>query len=420
MNATIEVTGLGKRYRLGQSEAADTLLAAAKSALLYPIRNFRELRSRRAIEDDGGDDPTILWALRDIDFTVAPGEVLGIIGHNGAGKSTLLKILSRITEPSVGQVALRGRVSSLLEVGTGFHDDLTGRDNVFMNGTILGMTRREVAEKFDEIVAFSGVRKHIDTPVKFYSSGMKVRLAFAVAAHLDPEILIIDEVLAVGDLAFQEKCLGKMNSVAQSGRTVLFVSHNMVAVEGLCSRCLVLEGGKIVFDGGVEPAIQHYRDSSFQLADSNNLRDREDREGGGSVRFTSVQFNRGEALYTHQPVTVDLTYEADVASPDLVIGVQFTRGYREVLMTINNRLQGTPLPTKIGENRLRITIPSLPLAPGNYLIDLWAGTFREPEDRITGAARVLVVERDVYGSGEMVKGRWHGYTVVDACEWELG
>lgn len=224
--------------------------------LKAPFQNFRDLRKLNRF--DVMDDPTTFWALQDINFQVQRGEVLGIIGHNGAGKSTLLKILSRITEPSAGEIDIHGRISSLLEVGTGFHPDLSGRDNIFMNGTILGMSRREITSKLDEIVAFSGISKHLDTPVKRYSSGMTVRLAFAVAAHLEPEILIIDEVLAVGDAEFQRKCLGKMDQVAKSGRTILFVSHNLAAVEELCSRTLVLNKGKIVYDGEVEAGLQHY------------------------------------------------------------------------------------------------------------------------------------------------------------------
>jgi lipopolysaccharide transport system ATP-binding protein len=204
------------------------------------------------------EDESVFWALRDINFEVKQGEVLGIIGHNGAGKSTLLKILSRITEPTSGRILVNGRIAALLEVGTGFHQDLTGRENIYMNGTILGMTRKEIDRKLDEIVDFSGVEKHLDTPVKFYSSGMKVRLGFAVAAHLEPEILIIDEVLAVGDAEFQKKCLGKMESVAGEGRTVLFVSHNMAAVKSLCEKGLVLVKGELSFQGDTASAVGKY------------------------------------------------------------------------------------------------------------------------------------------------------------------
>ncbi|MBX2926544.1 MAG: ATP-binding cassette domain-containing protein [Saprospiraceae bacterium] len=255
-NPVIQVHNLSKRYRIGLREnRPDTFLGQIGGILRAPLDNLRRLRSMSRF---GADDDSIFWALKDINFEVQQGEVLGIIGHNGAGKSTLLKILSRITEPSTGEVRLKGRVSALLEVGTGFHPELTGRENIFMNGTILGMTRREINTKLDEIVDFSGVEKYLDTPVKFYSSGMKVRLAFSVAAHLEPEILIIDEVLAVGDAEFQKKCLGKMEDVATQGRTVLFVSHNMMAVRNLCRNGLVLKNGALRFMGMADEAIDFY------------------------------------------------------------------------------------------------------------------------------------------------------------------
>lgn len=226
------------------------------SGLTSPLRNLRNIRNLSTLKDE---DVSTFWAIRDINFEVYQGEVLGIIGNNGAGKSTLLKILSQITEPSEGEVIIRGRVSSLLEVGTGFHPELTGRENVYMNGTILGMTKKEIDQKFDEIVEFSGVQKHIDTPVKFYSSGMKVRLGFAVAAHLEPDILIIDEVLAVGDAEFQKKCLGKMEDVAKQGRTVLFVSHNMLAVKSLCTTGILISQGVIIQSGTAQDIVDFYQ-----------------------------------------------------------------------------------------------------------------------------------------------------------------
>ena len=252
----IQVRNVSKKYRIGTYKKEETLFEQAKSLLLYPYRNLKQIRSLSKLSD--AKDPTIFHALSNINFDVKEGEILGIIGKNGAGKSTLLKILSKITEPSTGNIKINGRVSSLLEVGTGFHPELTGRDNVYMNGTILGMTKREINQKFDEIVDFSGIEKHIDTPVKFYSSGMKVRLGFAVAAHLEPEVLVIDEVLAVGDAEFQKKCIGKMGEVSTSGRTVLFVSHNMSSINRLCNKALLLEKGQIVFAGPANLAIEQY------------------------------------------------------------------------------------------------------------------------------------------------------------------
>jgi lipopolysaccharide transport system ATP-binding protein len=251
MQPIIRVQGLGKQYHLGGP-------TAVYSTLRESIMDL----ARKPLRKNGANNSTI-WAVKDLDFEVLPGEIVGIIGRNGAGKSTLLKILSRITEPTVGRVELFGRVASLLEVGTGFHPELTGRENIFLNGSILGMARKEIESKFDEIVEFSEVEKFLDTPVKRYSSGMYVRLAFAVAAHLQPEILIIDEVLAVGDYAFQQKCLNKMQDVSTGGRTVLFVSHNMGAISRLTQRCIVLEQGRIVASGPTSSAIQLYMTSGL-------------------------------------------------------------------------------------------------------------------------------------------------------------
>lgn len=259
----IKAEGVSKCYRLGLKENFRTNLSqVALSILRKPFSNYRKYRSLYTFEDIEAETDDILWALRDVSFQVAVGEKVGIIGRNGAGKSTLLKVLSRITYPMQGSVMIHGRVSSLLEVGTGFHPELTGRENIYLNGTILGMKKKEVDRKFDEIVAFSDVEKFLDTPVKRYSSGMRVRLAFSVAAHLEPEILIIDEVLAVGDAEFQNKCLHKMDDVGKSGRTVLFVSHNMGAVAQLCDRVLWIEGGAVKKDGPAQDVVTAYLEAN--------------------------------------------------------------------------------------------------------------------------------------------------------------
>jgi len=252
-DCAIRVENLGKRYQLGQSQRYRALRDTLGDVLSAPKRWLRGEKRERSAENDG-----TFWALKDVSFEIKPGEVVGIIGRNGAGKSTLLKILSRITEPTEGGVDLYGRVGSLLEVGTGFHPELTGRENIYLNGAILGMKRAEIARKFDEIVAFAGIERFLDSAVKFYSSGMYTRLAFAVAAHLEPEILMVDEVLAVGDLEFQQKCLGKMSEVARSGRTVLFVSHNMAAIKQLCDRGILLRSGRLAFTGDVRTCIDLY------------------------------------------------------------------------------------------------------------------------------------------------------------------
>jgi lipopolysaccharide transport system ATP-binding protein len=247
-DAAVEVQHLVKRYRIGRRESYTALRDVLAGAFSAPVRRLKGTR----------EPQPEFAALDDVSFSVARGEVLGLVGANGAGKSTLLKVLSKITEPTEGRVLIRGRVGSLLEVGTGFHPELTGRENIFLNGTILGMRRAEIVRRFDEIVEFSGVSQFLDTPVKRYSSGMQVRLAFAVAAHLEPEILLVDEVLAVGDAEFQQRCLGRMREVTNEGRTVVFVSHNLAAVRALCSRAVVLESGRLVFDGPTDEAVQHY------------------------------------------------------------------------------------------------------------------------------------------------------------------
>lgn len=260
----IKVENISKRYRLGLKEKkADTFAQQMVNVLKYPIDNFRRIQNLGKFSEE---EEGVHWALKDVSFEVKQGDVLGIIGKNGAGKSTLLKILSKITEPTSGRIEVNGRIAALLEVGTGFHPELSGRENIYMNGTILGMSRREIDSKLDEIIDFSGVEKFIDTPIKFYSSGMKVRLGFSVAAHLEPEILVIDEVLSVGDYEFQKKCLGKMNEVAKDqGRTVLFVSHNLESVKGLCNKGLVIETGNVAFEGETYQSVDFYLNRTFKF-----------------------------------------------------------------------------------------------------------------------------------------------------------
>ncbi|HLV02241.1 MAG TPA: ABC transporter ATP-binding protein [Acidobacteriota bacterium] len=284
----IRVHDVSKRYRIGVRDSDhDTLVGKVISKLSRPIHNLRRLRSLSQFEP-GQKAEDVIWALKDVSFDVRSGEVVGLIGSNGAGKSTLLKILSQITEPTGGRVEIRGRVSSLLEVGTGFHPELTGRENVFLNGAVLGMTRREIESKFEEIVEFAGVSRFIETPVKRYSSGMKVRLAFAVAAHLEPEILLVDEVLAVGDIAFQKKCLGKMDNVAKEGRTVIFVSHNIASITRLCSRAILLENGRAVMDGPAHEVASVYLNAGEGTAAFRQW-DAAQAPGGDIARLRSVK-----------------------------------------------------------------------------------------------------------------------------------
>ena len=417
METIITVSKLGKAYRIGSAERDGTLAEVAWRTLTAPVRNLRRLRQLRNV---AADATTVHHALSDVSFSVRRGEVLGIIGHNGAGKSTLLKVLSRITNPTSGAAELRGRVASLLEVGTGFHAELTGRENVMMNGILLGMSRGEVTQKFDEIVAFSGVAKHIDTPLKFYSSGMKVRLAFAVAAHLDPEILIIDEVLAVGDLAFQEKCLSKMDDVSASGRTILFVSHNMAAVEGLCDRCLLLEGGRVVFDGDVPTAVARYRASVARRSGETPLGERTDRYGTGEFRFTELAFNGGEAVYAGAPLSVAVAGVATTALVDLQLTVRLCRTFKDRVLMLDSKQEGARLTAMVGPNHYRIELPRLPVVPGTYLVELWANGADATLDGMFDAASLTVLPPAAGGYATREYDARNGPVLPPPARWSEG
>jgi lipopolysaccharide transport system ATP-binding protein len=309
MTDAIAVENLSKRYIIGhQAAKGDGLRHAIENGIRAPLRWIRSGGRRN------GSTREEFWALRDVNLQIKAGEVVGIIGRNGAGKSTLLKVLSRITDPTRGRIRIRGRVASLLEVGTGFHQELTGRENIFLNGAILGMTRAEIKRKFDEIVAFSGVEKFIDTPVKRYSSGMYVRLAFAVAAHLEPEILVVDEVLAVGDAEFQKKCLDKMDAVGHTGRTILFVSHNMQAITRLCGRCILLENGKIRLDGHSHRVASAYLSSGFGTSAVREWPDMSNAPGDDVVRLCAVRVrdengDLADNFDIRRPIGVELEYE---------------------------------------------------------------------------------------------------------------
>ncbi len=319
MTSAISIKNLAKRYTIGkQAVPYRTLRESIVDSVKAPARRAWHRLQNKADRPGQEANPEI-WALRDISFDVQPGEVVGVIGRNGAGKSTLLKVLSRIADPTSGRVELRGRVGSLLEVGTGFHPELTGRENIYLNVAILGMTRREVASKFDAIVAFAEIDRFLDTPVKRYSSGMHMRLAFAVAAHLEPEIIVVDEVLAVGDAAFQNKCLGKMSEVSRAGRTVLFVSHNMTAVKSLCLRAILIEAGRVACDGDVDTVVNRYLDSAPQALaggmipeTAQRYRDVHDRATFRSVKLTDLDGHPATQVYFGQPFRV--SFVCDVLS----------------------------------------------------------------------------------------------------------
>ena len=392
-----------------------------------PRRYFQQIghsatEQRRVTAEQTGNEQ--FWALQDVSFDVQPGEVVGIIGRNGAGKSTLLKILSRITEPTAGEVEINGRIGSLLEVGTGFHPELTGRENVFMNGTILGMKEREVARKFDEIVAFAEIEKFIDTPVKRYSSGMYVRLAFAVAAHLEPEILVVDEVLAVGDAEFQAKCLGRMADVSQAGRTILFVSHNMAAIQSLCTKAVLLQDGRCRMIGGVEEAIDSYLNLYAPPGRHLSLDARTDRIGDGSVRFTGQRLlnEKGHpvtAVQSGETITIELDY--DRPQPDntpCYIQMAFDNDRHQRLFMCFSRLSH-PEPIRLGRRgTIRCTIPNLPLLPGRYSALLFCKVGKTIADQLENAIELHVIEGDFFGTGKMKVSGSVG-SVLMAHRWEI-
>ena len=360
-----------------------------------------------------------ILALDDVSFTVQQGEALGIIGRNGAGKSTLLKILSRVTAPSSGVVKVKGRIGSLLEVGTGFHPELTGRENVYLNGTILGMKKKEVTHKFDEIVAFSGVDKFIDTPVKRYSSGMYVRLAFAVAAHLDPEILIVDEVLAVGDAEFQKKCLGKMGDVAGEGRTVLFVSHNMAAIQQLCELTLVLKSGRISYQGSTREAINHYlffRKNDLKILDSPIAENSDRHFSLERIAFRNNQDMEIPAAISGEELFIDLYINSKeiVRNLDISIGINSREGTR--LSILHSRLSGCQLSLFEEKSRISCHIKNLNLLSNQYLLDIKIYADKEPIIWAESASELVVVPGNIFQSGKLPEREWGGYFTLNH-EW---
>lgn len=388
----IQAEGLGKKYLIGHQSQRESYSALrdvlARGAKTF-FRKASDLAHGRAVIE--GDELEEIWALRDVSFEVRRGDVLGIIGRNGAGKSTLLKILSRITEPTTGRVVLRGRVASLLEVGTGFHQELTGRENIFLNGAILGMSRAEIRRRFDEIVAFAQIEKFLDTPVKRYSSGMYVRLAFAVAAHLEPDILIVDEVLAVGDAEFQEKCLGKLRAVAaEGGRTVLFVSHNLAAIASLTKRAALLTSGRLEMLGGTTDVVKFYLDRARSAAENLQI--------SGSGRHTRILSARivgrqGEDLSIYTPgedlcVTVDvMTDGAPGLSIELLL---IDPNHQRLGISSLHQFHGQAIPTERGCFRYQVKLQGLWLAAGRYSMDIVTSVTNVAWDHV--AERALTLE----------------------------
>jgi lipopolysaccharide transport system ATP-binding protein len=368
----VEIKGLSKAYMIGHEQKAQTGTLTIRDNIVSALSKPKEFFTGHQLKKEK------FWALKDVDLNIEQGDVVGIIGRNGSGKSTLLKVLSRIVEPTAGEAILRGRVASLLEVGTGFHPELTGRENVYFNGAILGMKRREIAAKFDEIVAFSEVEKFLDTPVKFYSSGMYVRLAFAVAAHLDPDILIVDEVLAVGDARFQKKSLGRMKEAAKDGRTVIFVSHNLESVSSLCNKGVYLRDGKVVDIGKTEDVI-----SSYMRSVEGNLPDndfsRRNGPGGLSLKkvwLTNVQNRVVTSITSGTPITINLNVKVDERYQKsshiaVGIGIDDVRGRR--ITTLYTPWTGDEISAKGPNLKVQCKVPYLPFAAGTYMISVGLG-----------------------------------------------
>jgi lipopolysaccharide transport system ATP-binding protein len=416
-DVVIRAESLGKKYTIGHQTDRNrhTLLRDLIADNVQGwYRSARDMLAGRALIP--GDETEEFWALRHVSFEVARGEVVGIIGRNGAGKSTLLKIFSRITEPSEGRATIKGRVASLLEVGTGFHPELTGRENIYLNGAILGMTRPEIRRKFDEIVAFAEVDKFLDTPVKRYSSGMYLRLAFAVAAHLEPEILVVDEVLAVGDAEFQKKCLGKMQAAAGHGRTVLFVSHSMAAVQRLCARSILLRKGSIVFDGNTGDAVSRYL--SIGPSDTYNLDQVEGRQGRGRFRFVAARVGPASPSETSVITGKPLKFELEIIGPSDSapapgsIGLAIFNRYGEILINCSTDVSMSSAP-RIGSKALcTCTIDAVPLSGGEYTYSVYLERAGEIEDWIDVAGRFQVIDSPFFGSTRNSPPGWEGKTVL--------
>ena len=413
MEPIISASGLGKRYRIaGRRAAYTTFRDVLADAVRAPFAG-----RRRGPTDE-------VWALRDVSFEVAPGSVTGIIGRNGAGKSTLLKVLSRITRPTTGRAELRGRMASLLEIGTGFHSELTGRRNVFLSGALLGMTRRQITRNFDAIVAFADVERFIDTPVKFYSTGMYLRLAFAVAAHLDAEIVAVDEVLAVGDLVFQRKCLGKMTEIAHDGRTVLLVSHNMAAVQALADDVLVFDRGRLVHRGAAAATVAAFMadlegaDGGALTSDLRPLHRALRGEGGLAEGWLDGRplVGRHTAL-AGDDLAIELTLDLPEARRACFVGINVEDEFGVRVCSVHSRWHVPRFDLTAGRHRAQCRVKGLPLVPGHYHLglELWAG--QERLDALDRVAALHVLERDLHGTGETPR-RDHGY-LWPSADWSV-
>ena len=391
MMPIVDITQVSKKYKKGGNASYYSLRDSIASA-------FTLAQPKKQLQTNE------FWALKDISFKVNEGDVVGVIGRNGAGKSTLLKILSRITPPTTGQITLRGRVSNLLEVGTGFHPELTGRENIYLNGAILGMTRKEIKKKFDAIVAFSEIEKFLEMPVKHYSSGMYMRLAFSVAAHLESEILLVDEVLAVGDVQFQKKCLSKMGEISRAGRTVFFVSHNLAALQSLCTKGIFLSKGQLVMEGSISKVIKKYYQTFAKPGSSMTLSTKDiDRTGSGEVKFRSMRFydQNGRTITSVKSgdsLTIRLDYESfgheTFENPHISVAVNNIFGQR--IAIFNNKLRGTVLTPLHGRGSISIQVDSLPLVPGRYDMNIFLESNGEILDWVQEATFLMIENNPQY------------------------
>ena len=418
-DTVIRMEGLGKQFRLGQSSPYLTITESLAGLPGRLMDMTRGVIAKRSVSENA----KFMWALRDFTLNVKKGDVLGIIGRNGAGKSTLLKVLSQITEPTCGRADIYGRLNCLLEVGTGFHSELTGRENIFLNGAILGMSRREILWKFDDIVDFSGVSKFIDTPVKRYSSGMTVRLAFAVAAHLEPEVLVIDEVLAVGDAEFQKRCIGKMESVAREGRTILFVSHNMAAVQNLCTRAVLLESGKMTMEGSVSDVVDRYLEGNAdsESAYDIDLTSHPGRTSTGKPLIKRLRIAGQDGnVATTLVMGADATFHLTIETPDtievaaLVLVVYGARG--EKLTKFHSRHQKAIPVNLSGRSTMSCTMKNCRLVPGRYYLSIYLKSRSKMLDRIESGLSFDVAATDIYGTGIVPEG--YGFFASEAS-WEF-
>lgn len=421
-NIAIRVENISKRYRIGLKEDMhDSVGSAISDFIKRPWKNYRKYRSLYRFnevtpdsnETQVKDDASIIWAVRDVSFAVNRGEVVGIIGGNGAGKSTLLKLLCKITDPTSGQAEIRGRVSSLLEVGTGFHPELTGKENIYLNGTILGMRKYEIDHKIDEIIEFSGVEKFIDTPVKRYSSGMRVRLAFAVAASLEPEILLIDEVLAVGDANFQKRCLNKMQDVSQEGRTILFVSHNMAAITRLCSRTILLDNGRVISDGPSREAVSLYLNAGTGTTASREWPDLANAPGNDIVRLRAVRIKSEngqveESMDIRRPIGIEMVF--DVLKPDEILLPYysvFNGDDIRALSAVEQTAEWLERPRPLGRYKSIAWIPGNLLSEGMFTV---GAAMRSPNPKIKYFNEKQAVSFQVIDSldGDTARGSFSG------------